>query len=150
LDFAKFCVEYKERYVTAVRYFTDAFAGDPKLADDLQAWHRYNAACAAALAAAGKGEDVAGLTGKDIAGLRSQALRWLRADLSARTRQLESGRPADRQEVQETMQHWQQDTDLAGVRDKESLAKLPEAERKEWEKLWADVAALLERTSKAP
>jgi tetratricopeptide (TPR) repeat protein len=150
LDLAEFCVEYKERYVTAVRFFTEAFASDPKLAEDLQAWHRYNAACAAALAAAGKGADVADLTGKDIAVLRSQALHWLRADLSAWTKQLERGQPAARQEVHKRMQHRQQDPDLAGVRDKDSLAKLPEAERKEWEKLWAEVAALLERAAKAP
>jgi hypothetical protein len=29
------------------------------------------------------------------------------------------------------------------VRDKSALAKLPEAERQEWAKLWDDVAALL-------
>ena len=34
--------------------FADALAADPKLADDRQAQHRYNAACAAALAAAEK------------------------------------------------------------------------------------------------
>ena len=41
--------------------YADAFAADPKLADDLQAGHRYNAACFAALAAAGQGEDAAKL-----------------------------------------------------------------------------------------
>ena len=43
----------------------------------------------------------------------------------------------------QTLLHWQTDPDLAGVRDKSALAKLPEAERPEWAKLWADVAALL-------
>jgi hypothetical protein len=37
------------------------------------------------------------------------------------------------------MQHWLADADLSGVRGSESLAKLPEAERQEWQKLWADV-----------
>jgi hypothetical protein len=36
----------------------------------------------------------------------------------------------------------QQDADFAGVRGTEALAKLPEAERAEWTKLWQDVAAL--------
>ena len=40
----------------------------------------------------------------------------------------------------------EEDTDLAGIRDKQELAKLPEAERKEWQSLWADVDALLKRT----
>lgn len=43
-----------------------------------------------------------------------------------------------------TLQHWQQDADLAAIRDPAALAKLPEAERrKQWESLWAEVAALL-------
>jgi hypothetical protein len=33
------------------------------------------------------------------------------------------------------------------VRDKDALAKLPEDERKKWQKLWADVSALLERAA---
>jgi hypothetical protein len=41
------------------------------------------------------------------------------------------------------MKHWQADADLAGVRDKDALAKLPEAERDGWKQLWDDVAMLL-------
>jgi hypothetical protein len=41
------------------------------------------------------------------------------------------------------MDHWQKDTDLAGVRDAAALAKLPAAERAVWQKLWAEVAATL-------
>jgi hypothetical protein len=37
----------------------------------------------------------------------------------------------------------QQDTDLAGVRDKPALAKLPKDERDTWKSLWASVDALL-------
>jgi hypothetical protein len=48
--------------------------------------------------------------------------------------------------VRETLAKWQGDTDLVGVRDKDALAKLPEAEREAWQKLWADVAALLEKS----
>jgi hypothetical protein len=44
------------------------------------------------------------------------------------------------------MQHWRQDADLDGVRGKEGLAKLPADERAEWEKLWAEVDALLQRS----
>jgi len=42
------------------------------------------------------------------------------------------------------MQHWQQDTDFTNVRG-DALAKLPEAERNEWRKLWEDVAELLKK-----
>jgi hypothetical protein len=58
---------------------------------------------------------------------------------------LESGPPQWRPFIVQTLQHWKVDTDLAGVRDPEALAKLPEAERKEWKALWANVEALLKR-----
>jgi hypothetical protein len=47
--------------------------------------------------------------------------------------------------VQQTLQHWRTDTDLAGVRDATALAKLPEAEREACRKLWADVNGLLKK-----
>ena len=43
------------------------------------------------------------------------------------------------------MQHWQKDSDLAGLRDKEARAKLPAEEQKAFAQLWADVAALLKK-----
>ena len=35
------------------------------------------------------------------------------------------------------------------VRDTDALAKLPEAERADWQKFWAEVGALLKRVSAA-
>jgi hypothetical protein len=43
------------------------------------------------------------------------------------------------------MQHWLEDPAFAGVREPEALARLPAAERPEWQKLWADVADTLAR-----
>jgi hypothetical protein len=37
------------------------------------------------------------------------------------------------------LQQWLEDPDLAGVRDKPALVKLPREERAEWETFWADV-----------
>ena len=37
--------------------------------------------------------------------------------------------------------------DLAGVRDKDALARLADEERVQWERLWSDVDALLRRVS---
>jgi serine/threonine-protein kinase len=105
----------------------------------------YDAARSAALAAAGQGEDATKLDDKERTRLRQQALDWLRADLALRRRQLESGQPADRAEVQQQLKRWQQDTDLAGIRDVAALAKLSAEERAACEKLWADVAALLKK-----
>ena len=47
--------------------------------------------------------------------------------------------------LHQTLQHWQKDTDLAGVRDAQALAQLPEAERQEWQALWSDVTTLRKR-----
>jgi serine/threonine-protein kinase len=135
----------KKLYFTQSGLAAAAFAADPKLAEDLKVQHRYNAACAAALAAAGQGEDAARLDDAERAKLRGQALAWLKADLTAWTKLLDAGSPQERLSVVRTMRHWQQDTDLAGLRDAAALAKLPADERSAFEKLWADVAALLKK-----
>jgi tetratricopeptide (TPR) repeat protein len=143
LEFALLCQKpFEQRYAAASRFYADAFAADPKLADDLKSRNRYKAACAAALAAAGQGKDAAKLDDKEKARLRGQALGWLQADLALWTKPAQSTKPQDRAAVQQTLRHWQQDTDLASVRDAASLAKLPQAEREAWQELWAEVATL--------
>src|SRR5262249_46903844 len=122
-----------------------AFAAEPKLADDLGAAHRYDAAVIAALAAAGKGEDAAKLEDEGRARLRGQALAWLRTDLRTWTALVEKGTPQDRAFAAKALRHWQTDRELAGVRDAAALAGLPEAERADWQRLWANVQALLEK-----
>ena len=52
--------------------------------------------------------------------------------------------------MQRTLRHWQQDTDLAGIRDAAALAKLPADEQKAFAQLWADVAALLKKAEEKP
>jgi tetratricopeptide (TPR) repeat protein len=135
----------KKLHHAATRLYAAAFAADPKLADDLRAGHRYNAACHAALAAAGQGEDAASLDDKERMRLRQQTHDWLRADLALRRQQLESEKPADRTAVQQALRHWQQDTDLAGIRDAAALAILPADEQQACSQLWADVVALLKQ-----
>ena len=48
-----------------------------------------------------------------------------------------------RAEVVATLEHWQKDHDLSGVREADALAGLPEAERAEWQALWEQVARRL-------
>jgi serine/threonine-protein kinase len=145
LQLADLCLRYKKRYAAAVRFYADAFTADPKLAADLNWQHRYNAACAAALAAAGKGEDAAKLDQKERDRWRKQALDWLQADLDAYTRLAEKGNTAARQPVAQRLAHWQKDADLSAVRDKKWLDAMPEADRRRWQQLWADVEALLKK-----
>jgi hypothetical protein len=47
--------------------------------------------------------------------------------------------------VRERLHRRQGDAYLAGIRDAKELAKLPADERRAWEKLWADVAALAKK-----
>ena len=53
-----------------------------------------------------------------------------------------TGKPADRAAVQQTLRHWQQDTDLAAIRDAAPWQSFRETERKAFTQLWTDVAAL--------
>ena len=144
IELAKLC-SLKRLHRAAARFYEEALAEDPKLLDDLRAQHRYNAGCAAALAGCGQGTDADKLVEKEKARLRDQALGWFQADLALQVKKLAGGKPGDRAVIQATLQYWQIDPDLAGVRDEASLAKLPEVERWRWQKLWSDVAATLAR-----
>jgi hypothetical protein len=80
--------------------------------------------------------------------LRQQALDWLRADLGAYIRLAENGNRNIHQAVQQRLTHWQENPNLAALRDAKALAVLPEKERPAWENLWADVAALRKKVEK--
>jgi serine/threonine-protein kinase len=144
LALARLCQEpFKKFYTTSARFYAEAFANDAKLAGDLQQQHRYNAACAAALAGCGQGNDAVALEDKERSRLRQQALDWLRADLAAYDRAVGQGR--SQVIVSQRLTHWQKDDDLVGVRDKDALARLPAQEQEAFGKLWADVDALLKK-----
>jgi serine/threonine protein kinase/tetratricopeptide (TPR) repeat protein len=134
---------FRQLPAAAVRLYAAAFANDPKLADDLKAQHRYNAACAAALAGCGLGKDDPPPDAGAKERLRRQALDWLRADLAAYAKLLAGTGPQAPALVRQRLQHWQKDADFRGARGEGSLAELPEAERQPWQKLWDDVARTL-------
>jgi hypothetical protein len=139
----------KKLHHAAARLYAAAFAAEPQLAENLKAEHRYQAACQAALAAAGRGQDAAKLDDRERARLRRQACAWLKADLAAWAKLLERGKPADRARALRVLRHWQKDSDLAGLRDKAALAKRPAKEQEALAQLWADVDALLKRAEAA-
>jgi serine/threonine-protein kinase len=141
MEFAQLCM-LEKRYAAVERFCREAFAADPKCAGDVQSGLRYNAGCCAALAGCGQGKDAASLDEKECARLRRQALAWLRADLASWGNTLDDGHEKTRADVVKQMGDWQSTGNLAGVRDRECLARLPEEERKQWQKLWADVAEL--------
>jgi hypothetical protein len=131
----------KRLHATAARCAAEAFRTDPQWADNLQQQYRNGAACSAARAAARKTKDARVMPDRVVLKLRRQAYRWLRADLSAWTRLVAAGQ-VGRSRLERILRHWQKDADLAGLRDKEALAKLPAEERAAFEKFWADVAVL--------
>jgi hypothetical protein len=150
LGFARVCQLHLQNYAVATCFYSDAFAGEPRLADDLDAQHRYNAACAAALAAAGLGKDAGKLDAKERGILRQKALAWLRADLKAYRQRLEKSADRSGPMIAQRMRQWLQATDLAGVRAPEALARLPEAERAPWQQFWQEVESLRENAAGSP
>jgi hypothetical protein len=131
------------RYAAAARWYAEAFAAHPQLLAGPPTGHRYQAACASARAGCGQGRDAADLDATSRAGLRRQAFDWLRAALEARRRLLKQGPQIARSTVALDMEIWLKDPGFAGVRGTEALARLPEAERQAWQKLWGEVTDTL-------
>jgi serine/threonine protein kinase/WD40 repeat protein/tetratricopeptide (TPR) repeat protein len=114
----------------------------------------YHAACAAVLAAAGQGVDADKLSARERASLRQRALNWLRADLKVYQLLYQRWmdgllppwwRDQEMRRLLNPLQDWLKDRSLADVRGAEALARLSDAEREGWQKLWEEVEALLQR-----
>jgi tetratricopeptide (TPR) repeat protein len=146
LGFADLCSK-KQLPGASARFWNEAFQAQPALAEDMKVQHRYNAACAAALAGSGQGRDDPPLDSGQRARWRTQALAWLQADMASWTKVLETDQPASRVQVRQVLQHWRSDPDLAGLRDQAALGRLPEDEQKALRALWAEVEAVLARAS---
>ncbi len=137
----------RKQFAAATRLFAEALAGEPKLGDDPRKQHRYIAACAAAQSAIGQGQDKPPLDDGAKAKLRGQARDWLKAELTAWGTLLDTGPPQGRSAIVQTLSHWRQDSDLAGIRDPAALAKLPAEERAAFIQFWADVAESLKKAN---
>jgi serine/threonine-protein kinase len=143
-DLAQLCFS-KKHYAAAARFWRDAFTAEPERAEAVPEATRYDAACAAALAACGQGKDAGRLDDRERARWRRQALDWLRQDVTWWGRALGNGDAQTIARAEQVLRHWKTDGDLASVRAPDALARLPNAERQQWERLWADVDALLRR-----
>jgi serine/threonine-protein kinase len=162
--------EFEALYVTAGRLCADAFAADPDLAErqTTQCLRRaaqesdqsnrtealiseicYRAARCAALAGCGLGKDSAKLSAAEQTRWRRKALEWLRSDLVVLSATLDGGPPADRGLAKELLTSWQDEPDLAGLREPARLKMLAEDERKGFLALWAEVEAVLGRCADA-
>src|SRR5262249_55221268 len=130
------------QFGASARLYAESLRANSQLAADVRASHRYNAACAAALAGAGRGGDKPPLDEPTRARWRKQALDWLRADLDYWARQAETGKPEAGDLVSQELQHWKADIDLAGIRDETAIKALPDDEQKACRALWAKVDEL--------
>ena len=135
----------RKLFATSAQLWSTALDAKPELGNSRQDQHRYNAACSAALAAAGEGKNEPCPDAAARAGLRQHALAWLRAELDAWAKLLDSGKPKDVAKVVEVLQHWREDADLAAVRDAAALDSLPADEQKAWRTLWSDAGSILAR-----
>jgi WD40 repeat protein/serine/threonine protein kinase len=139
----------QKKFALAARLWAEVMARDPKLGED-RTQPRYHAARAAVLASAGRGEEEPPLDDAAKAKLRRQALDWLKAELTACGKQLASASPQGRSTIVQRLSHWQKDGELAGIRDKAALDKLPAEEQKAFTQLWADAAELLKKAQEPP
>jgi hypothetical protein len=138
-----------QRTAMAARLFVEVFDTDPEMANRLEARHRYYAACCAARAGCGDGEDMAPLSDEERALWRERARGWLRDDLIALRALLTSASTERRAALPGTLESWLKDRALACVRDDGQLGKLSPAEREAWLAFWRDAKALLAEAKSA-
>ena len=158
--------QFAGRWYDAARWYADALANDPEWieareADCLDRAHsgkpflrvdelayscRYPWARCAVMSAGDVGENGADLNETERTQMRGLAQEWLLSDLELWKKVLELNPAAGREIVNQQLVRWQSDPDLAGVREASELEKLPPDERRDFAKLWDDVAQVVDRT----
>jgi serine/threonine-protein kinase len=142
-DLARAC-RARKLHAAAVRCYTRAFEKTPALLVDLQHGNRVLALRSAALAGCGRG-DGAPKNPAAQATLRRQALTWLGQERARWEESLRKGAPGQRAAAHRALQQLLRERDLAELRDREALARLPAAERADWQRVWTEVEALVPR-----
>ena len=143
IDFANLCYRGR-RFAAAARLYAEALKEAPTLADDRESIHVLQAGRYAALAGCVEGRDDPSPTSAERAALRRRALDLLRSERDTGAQALGSD-PKAAERVVAALRSWRSDYALAGVREADALAKMPEPERKDWQAFWADVDALLKK-----
>jgi serine/threonine-protein kinase len=149
-------------YRTAAQLMADAFAADPQLADHsttdcretaarqsdpsernkaLKGEYRYLAARTAALAGSGLGNDAADTSEQEKTLWRERAREWLAADLRAWAKTADDPSGVARQ----MLTLWQEDPELAHLRETDAGKKLTPDEQDQWSSLWNDVRRALRK-----
>ena len=146
--FATLCCR-SGRFAAAARLYLEALERWPALRDDWTFRHAEQAARFAIMSATTRRRGEPAPTEPERADLLRRALDLLRSERAAWAARL--GRePGAAPKLVDAMRFWRSDYAFAPVREPDALAKLPEAERKDWQALWADVDALLKKAETAP
>jgi tetratricopeptide (TPR) repeat protein len=126
------------RLEEAIGHFQQAVKLDPKFipAQDGLGICLHDAACDALKSASNPSTENSPLGEPDRVGLRRQAMDWLRDNLDLTAAMLGRGLKPPW-----SLSSWQVDPALAAVRGPAELAKLPQSERAQWRRFWAEVAA---------
>ena len=132
--FASLC-RVRGRNADASRLYSEAFAADPSLAEDLSQEFRYQAACAAALAGRGIDAGSPALAPGELAEYREKARQWLASDASVMRGRIEERKDLER--VRNAVLRCLSDPALAGIRDAAYLGMLPADEQERCRTLWA-------------
>jgi serine/threonine-protein kinase len=162
IDLAEVCLD-RDRPAAASRLFAEALAAEPSRAEARigpSYWYfsradarnvdtpRYEAARAAILAGTGRGLDAPPPNETARAVFRRQALALLRQERAAWTRELERADRASVKRVRRAFESWIEDLDLNVIRLPEALDALPDAEGADWQALWDEVDATLQKAAK--
>jgi serine/threonine-protein kinase len=147
LAVAEWCLKHSRRTARAVMVYASVLSTKP-LSANLIAAHRFDAACAAALAGCGVGEDVGRLDDYQRAELRKQAFDWLTAEYDAWAERHRAAKLNDCTLAATTLRTWSTRDELKEVRDAKALAKLPTDEQRAWKALWEKVVSLAAKDPK--
>ena len=130
----------------SARLFAEALANDPKLADDRQGPRTATTPPASPRSPRlARARTTRRTMRPPKPSSECKPANGSGPSLSAWAKVLETGPAEMKAKVAPTLQHWKEDTDLAGIRDEKELAKLPEDERTALKQLWNDVDQLLIR-----
>jgi eukaryotic-like serine/threonine-protein kinase len=137
--------EFNSRNAVEAQLLFDAFAADPKLADNVRNGLRFRAARVALAASQGRGVGAPLLSEITRAAWRDRAISWLQADLIAMNKLLDQNLAGNSAYVATTLGHWKTNRDLMPIRDASAIEQLPPAEREECKSLWSDVDTAIAR-----
>lgn len=140
LTFARLC-DRRSEYVAATKFWEQAFRDDPQFMDDRKFSHRFDAACAALMAAAGHDDTQVVPDAAEQSRLRTVALQWLTAELDAMNLFLPTVPAEARPNIIKNLNFWQANNALESVTA--PFAALPESDHPQWHDFWENYQRVL-------